>query len=135
MIPKLYESGGGTTVHFYYGSVLPYTKGFLRKQTKTRAADGRWKVFDHAWAGSYKRTWKLKAFMDNELNARFGASGYDFDDFIAFLHTDAEFALNKLTFTDAYNNAFTVRIIAMTEPKVVDLDYYEINLLLEEDYA
>lgn len=117
-----------TTVYFDNGMVIPYPISYSRNQSIGRAENKKIKVYDHGMGGTYKRSWNVKAEMDNSAS-----SNHKFSDWIAFLTSTVIHAKYKFTFYDADGASATVRIIDNAVRKL-RCGVWEVSIELEEDY-
>ena len=119
-------------VYFTYGCILPVDLSYQRRQSIGRTKNGKLKVYDHAWAGTYKRIWKIKVFIDGAVTTTY----YRLSDFLTFIHSTVVFAKTKFTFYDSAGSSYTVRLMLSSQPiKTAEYNLYEIDMLLEEDYT
>jgi len=119
-------------VYFTCGFVVPVPKEYHRKQSIGRTENGKLKVYDQVWAGTYKRIWKIKVYFTIEEAATY----YRLSDLLILIHNSAVFARNQFTFYDSAGNSHVVRYVSNSLPTVTIVkDLYEVNMELEEDYA
>jgi hypothetical protein len=137
VIPYLHHVSSGVKVYFWAGDLLPQRLPRERNQTKVRASDGRIKVFDQGWytGSAAKRTWVFKAKMDNAYNAAHSVSGYNYDDLTSFLETRCIYSKYRIYFKDCLGNINIVRVMDWDLGIEDEGGYYEIILVLEEDYG
>lgn len=124
-----YFKYSSTYIYFDNGMIVPYQVTPDRPQAVGRAEDGTLKVYDHSLAGSYKRTWKLKARMDNGA-----ASNHKFSDFISFMETTIVHAKYQFSYYDKDGNSYTVRALQYLY-RTIRSGLWEITVTIEEDYA
>jgi hypothetical protein len=119
-------------VYFNNGFLLPVEgPEYERRQSIGRTENGKIKVYDHAWSGTYKRHWKVKAYFDGSESSTY----YRLSDLITFIITTVTFSKTKFTLYDSAGSSYTVRLMN-TSVLVSTIEYglYEVNMTLEEDY-
>lgn len=124
-----YFKKDSTYVYFDNGMIVPYLITPDRPQAVGKAEDGTLKVYDHSLAGSYKRTWKLKARMNNSAT-----SNRKFSDFWSFMETTVVHAKYQFSYYDKDGNNYTVRALKYSY-RTICSGLWEIIITLEEDYA
>jgi len=124
-----YFKSGSTYVYFDYGMLVPYPVSPERPQSIGKAENGKLKVYDHSLAGTYKRTWKLKAIMDESL-----AANHKFSDLVAFINTTIVWAKTQFSYCDKNGTVYTVRFMDWLYD-IEDNSNFKVTIVIEEDYV
>ena len=128
--PYIQKIGTGDIVYLENAAIVPYPIDHEVFETVTRTEDGRLKVYKHGLAGSRKRTWRIKVVIDN--SATWNKKWSDLE---TFYWDKAEGAKNKCNYTDVHGTTFVVRIIGFAPRVIAAKNIYEVQMILEEDYA
>lgn len=126
-IPYFVKSGD--YVYFRNGMMVPYPLNYDRPQSIGRTEDGFIKVYDHSLGGTYKRTWRVKAIMDNGDSAN-----YKFSDLLAFITSTIVHAKYQFSYYDKDGTVHTVRLMGWSN-RIKHSGIWEVTLILEEDYT
>jgi len=118
-----------TYIYFDNGMIVSYPIDYEKPQSVGRAENLKLKVYDHSLEGTYKRTWRLKAIMDNNAVAN-----HKFSDWLAFVTLTIVYAKYQFSYYDKGGTAYTVRLVDWSE-KIIDETNHEVNIVIEEDYA
>lgn len=116
-------------VYFRHGVLTPCPVTPERPQSIGRAENQKLKVYDHSMAGSYKRKWKLKAFMTNT-----DSTNYKFSDLVTFIESTVVWAKKAFTFYDNAGNSYVVRLLNYSY-EAITTNEYDVTITLEEDYS
>lgn len=125
---KPYFVSGSDYVYFDYGMLVPYPVAPERPQSIGKAENGKMKVYDHSLAGTYKRTWKLKAIMNDSL-----APDHKFSDLVSFITSTVVYAKTMFSYYDKNGTNHYVRLLDWSY-NIINSKNYEVTMVVEEDY-
>ena len=124
------SSGNETTVYLRYAAIVPYPVDYEIPTTISRTEDKRLKVYRHSLAGPRKRTFIVTAYFKVQ-----DASGEScWSDLEEFYNDIIHGAQNQFTFSDNFEDIFTVRMIQFGPPQFETNNIVKIRMVLEEDY-